>query len=300
MLFLGCAQAEEGVAPKQYYTVEMLVFSQDETSALTELYQGRAALPQPDPKLEGSVDLFRDTSDTRFSYLKQLPPDLLKSPLRYIDGEWNSDARQGAAGKTQVKLNQAFFSSIYEGGKQNATASGNQLEPGSLPAPREFVPLSASHWSLTKVARSIDREPGLRVLAHLAWNQHADPFGGARRVRVHNRVEILPPRRNTIAPSWLEFEASTPSPKPATRFQLDGVASLSEGTFLHVELDLVYRQRLSGDGPRAHLVDGKPLPYLSHHLRVRRRLTRDTLNYLDSRHLGAIVVVRKWPPAPAP
>jgi len=287
------ARAADDVDSPRYYTVELVVFAQDEAAALDELRQGRDSLSRPDPDTNDSVDLFRDTLSKHFSYLRKLPPGLIDPTQTYLDGEWNTFHRSQTK-HPERKINEAFFSGLYDPIKTPKPASGEQVLP-----PREFVPLPKSWFTLNRIAESIARESSMRLLLHVAWNQHSDPFGQARKLNLHNHVEISPTAPPPAKPLWLDWVPDTSQARGRPQYELDGVATLAEGTFLHVQLDLVYRQLLPGPGPRAHWVNGRPRPFIAQHLTVRRRLTPNTLNYLDARHLGALVRVRKWAPEKA-
>jgi hypothetical protein len=140
------------------------------------------------------------------------------------------------------------------------------------------LPLSPRAWKLTDVGQRLNKSPHYRRLLHQAWRQVAVSPHQAQPVFLH-----LPSPENT--------------PSEPLDPQLEGTITLSRGRFLHLALDLLYRQP-----PKAAVLP-KPdpdieiptPPLLGKHFRLTesRRIRIRELHYFDHPHVGVLVQVRQ-------
>lgn len=177
------------------------------------------------------------------------------------------------------------------------------MPPMGPPRPRFYL-LAPEEQQLGEAVERLSDSARYRVLAHAAWRQRAPEFGESEPVRIQGGRVIG--SRPISASSGAEDDARReplvvlgegaggPSAEPVK--ELDGVAAVSRGRYLHLRLDLVYRQR-SSSGPLAGSQGARYSPsggMVTWRLTERRQIEPGQLQYFDHERFGAIAVVTPW------
>jgi len=175
------------------------------------------------------------------------------------------------------------------------------MPPLGPPQPR-FQQLSPEDQQLGGAVGKLSQSARYRVLVHAAWRQRAPEFGESEPVRIEGgRVLGSRPAAPAGAarPSPLvDLGEAAANPDTEAVKELDGVAAVTRGRYLHLRLDLVYRQRASsgplaaGNG-RGYSPAGQ---FVTWRLAERRQIEPGKLQYFDHEHFAAIAVVTPWQP----
>ncbi len=165
-----------------------------------------------------------------------------------------------------------------------------------LPPLRDGHALPPAHWQalpphqqgLLAEASRLQRSGRYRVLAHYSWTQPALPR------QAHQPVRLLPPEEDTKTPRESEALLTLDFPPAGTTMEkkapvIDGQASLYQGSYLHLKLDLYYCR----DALHQPLRTEPACWRLQQDYRVRP----EKLYYYDHRHFGALARIRKLEPA---
>lgn len=158
-----------------------------------------------------------------------------------------------------------------------------------------------------------------RPLQHLAWQQTGSaPFP---QLRIHDDEVVLTedpwaalrPVDEALAESGSAREglpeAEGPLPSPIDHYRLDGAVSLARSRFLHLELDIEWREpvydptdvptAVTATGAPADTPGGRPLAetaptqFRIHALKQRRQVRTNRLEYFDSPTLGVLAYVTR-------
>ena len=115
---------------------------------------------------------------------------------------------------------------------------------------------------LTKAREVLDADSNYRVLTHKQWLQNADPQSGAKLVRFSTEDG-----------------------------DLDGTFKFFMSRFLHVDLNLIYKQKESKSIFQAGNSENAPM--MAFQLRQRRRVKSDQIQYFDHPKFGVLVQVKQ-------
>ncbi|ADE15932.1 hypothetical protein Nhal_2867 [Nitrosococcus halophilus Nc 4] len=163
-------------------------------------------------------------------------------------------------------------------GTQTLTEEGTSL-----------FPLPSRTWKLTGIEQRLHQSSRYRNLLHRSWNQPATFPQGARPVYLRLPASELSSRRGETIP---ETEP-TSSPREYPGPQLEGTATLSQGRFLQISLDLRYRHSSKATLPGAEEEASQPPPPGRYfRLTESRRIHIQELHYFDHPLLGVLVQVR--------
>lgn len=168
----------------------------------------------------------------------------------------------------------------------NITVDSN----GMLGSEIAFTELSPSQFTLTGVLNKLNAQGGYRVMAHTAWRQPALSNNQTEAVRIFGG-NIL--GQDTNGPTY-EFE---------------GLVTFKKSRYLHVEADLVLREKTSGGGygnyaspQELGLLDYdrgaryKAPSYTRFRLTQSQRVRSNKLYYYDHPLMGMIVKVSPYEP----
>jgi len=193
-----------------------------------------------------------------------------------------------------------------------------EVTPPLKPEASQFMHLDGISYipdmseQMSSVWRNLRLSSDYRPEVYLSWQQRAEGFFPP--LRVHNQEIIrieddysdlradlssAPTQDAQDAPGFFhyDFAAGTletgPLPEPRQYYSLDGEVRMRRSRFLHVDLDLEFRQ--PAPATRANL-SGPPLllkhqGYQVHPLRQSRQVRTGRLEYFDSPVLGALVWV---------
>lgn len=138
--------------------------------------------------------------------------------------------------------------------------------------PQPFSRLPSSGDRLDGVWKALKRSSRYQPILHIAWTQPGYSPANARAVRLHGKRTIQPPAPAGSAPP-AEAAAvpgggdATAQPRPSSGgsdaaaapgpvYQLDGTVKLSVVRYLHLTVDMIYSQVVSGTGPSSPGGDG--------------------------------------------
>lgn len=168
-----------------------------------------------------------------------------------------------------------------------------------LPDALRFLPAPDGTLTLDEAYARLERSPRYRPILRMAWRQRVGGLRNPVPVRVQGGEELgrLGSDENGTAlpaPSIRQGISNTPR---AIR-EVDGTIALVRGRYLHLQLDLVFRE------PGTSLVTrgvapayGNAGPYArfpTWHIAERREIRPGELQYFDHRRFGVIAVATPW------
>ena len=125
-----------------------------------------------------------------------------------------------------------------------------------------------------------------RPLLYAAWEQNRTDYYPP--MRIHDQhlltTELRPPTQYMLA------DLTAPDPLSVYRsafYQLDGSVQLRRSRFLHVDLDLEYRDVQ----PAADGVAANPGQYRVHSIKQNRQVRTGRMQYFDTPQFGVLVLV---------
>ena len=152
------------------------------------------------------------------------------------------------------------------------------------------------------VWRRLRSSQGYRPLLYIAWQQNRTDFYPP--MRVHNEriidTQLRPPTNIVVA----DLAAEDPlAAYRSTFYQLDGSVQLRRSRFLHLYVDLEYRDENTGDvvetgffgSPDNRVNSDIQSPIIKQHdifkLRENRQIRTGRLQYFDAPYFGALILV---------
>ena len=172
------------------------------------------------------------------------------------------------------------------------------LEEGDLPDDLAAVTQPGKY--MDAVWKRLRSSKGYRPLLFAAWEQNRTDYYPP--LRIHDETvldeQLRPPTSIMIA----ELEAEDPlSAYLSTFYQLDGTVQLRRSRFLHLYLDLEYRQTapqlvtqlpfFGFDNPGFSDGAGDSTGYINYSLEQNRQIRTGSLQYFDTPYFGALVFV---------
>ncbi|MEE8389055.1 MAG: CsiV family protein [Acidiferrobacterales bacterium] len=115
---------------------------------------------------------------------------------------------------------------------------------------------------LTNARAVLDADGNYRLLTHKQWVQNADPQSDARLIRLTTE-----------------------------NGELDGTIKFFVSRFLHVDLNLIFQQKISNSFFLAGNTDD--LQRIAYQLRERRRIRSNEVQYFDHPKFGVLVLVKQ-------
>lgn len=154
-----------------------------------------------------------------------------------------------------------------------------------------FVPFKQLPDDQFSLQRAWDRLQSSELTAPLtsaAWDQYEAPFREGISVRIAGGRILARERANSMLWSSEELEVR----------EVDGTVTFSKGRFLHVNVDLVYREATELGGPFNRLIEFSdrniaPTPWRSYRITERRQVKTDELMYFDHPRFGALVMITR-------
>ncbi len=164
-----------------------------------------------------------------------------------------------------------------------------------LPPQRQFQVLEPAEFQLDGSWRALSRSPLHRPLLHVAWRQPVM----SRETAIPVRLPAGPIQNPRTGVELFDFQLLDPSMPGQVLHELDGTATLTLSRYIHLEFDLVYRERLF-PAPADYSGDHAGSAARLYRLDERRRIRHpDELHYFDHPRLGVIAQIRRWEfPAP--
>lgn len=164
---------------------------------------------------------------------------------------------------------------------------------------KNAVGLTAEHWSnddvvlpmfdeameaniaagnerkLSDIARKLNTSPAYRVLFHTTWKQAAVDSSAAKGVRLSNERKLTGDNANPV-------------------YEVEGIANLSAGRFLHLNLNLVFSKLMQESLNPSPSMNGATQPPESlrrFQLKESRRVKSKELHFFDHPLFGVIAYV---------
>lgn len=160
-----------------------------------------------------------------------------------------------------------------------------------LPPERQFEVLEPGEFQLTSSWRALDRSSLYRPLLHVAWRQPVM----SRETAIPVRLAAGPIQNMRSDADVFDFQLLDPALSDTAIHELDGTGTLMLSRYVHLQFDLVYRERLF-PAPTGYSGSAARLYRLEERRRIRRP---DELHYFDHPRLGVIAQLRRWEfPAP--
>ena len=188
--------------------------------------------------------------------------------------------------------------------EETAAAFGSASQLSSEPGdglgpswPPRFVRTGSHSPTFETAVQRLQASSNYRVLTSLDWIQPLSRDVRPRPVRVRGPETLAfdtapspPPRLIFGQPIGASSELALP------HYQLDGLVTVRQRQFRHVDLDLVWREPASiSDAPGLLSPTGSSATeVLTHRLKTTRPISLDRLEYFDSPWLGALVFVQEW------
>lgn len=172
--------------------------------------------------------------------------------------------------------------------------------PGNLPEDLNIVTSKSAR--MDGVWRRLRSSRGYRPLLYAAWEQNRTDYYPP--MRVHNEriidTQLRPPTNIVVA----DLAADDPlAAYRSTFYQLDGSVQLRRSRFLHLYLDLEYRDETTGEAVKPGFFDvpvsevsiDTENPVVEQHdifrLTENRQIRTGRLQYFDTPYFGALVLV---------
>ena len=151
--------------------------------------------------------------------------------------------------------------------------------------------------------RRLRNSPEFRPLVFASWEQTRIDYHPP--VRIHDEELIAEQLEFPYEVAWVDLRSDDPFDQfMVPYFRLDGTAQLTRSRFLHLELDLEFRQDLlpalepGPGGPLrspveevASVLESTPGPALVHRLKQSRQVRTGQMQYFDSPYLGVLARV---------
>jgi len=185
-----------------------------------------------------------------------------------------------------------------------------------------LIKLSPNQMDLNDITRKLSRGGDYQPLFHAAWRQLVQPRAQAKPIYIRGGQTLPPPIRTmdsmqvqpgTSQPG-MQVQPGMPGPivqnKPLS--ELEGTVTVSLGTYLHVNFDLLYTMRnpkfranimpqsaMTGSAlpENEQQTDDMPAPvaqppqYLKFRMVQHRRMRSKKLHYVDNPKIGAFVQI---------
>lgn len=176
------------------------------------------------------------------------------------------------------------------------TAAGAEMLP--LLAVADHGVELATPIELVNTFDILGRNGAYDAILHTAWRQKADVFGRGRDIRVYGGTVI-------------DYEAGAFEQEREPVFSIDGTASLEQGQYLHLTLNLAYHRATPRSRTPGHNALTVPFmadrssrfdrdrDYQTYRIIERRRLRLGRYEYFDHAQFGVIAVVTRVQSAPA-
>jgi hypothetical protein len=202
------------------------------------------------------------------------------------------------------------------GQRGNLSGEPAVVETGSLPAglsdvlqsdlPDDMRVVTAKGNEMDDVWRRLRSSQGYQPLLYAAWEQNRVDYYPP--MRIHDQqvidTQLRPPTRVMVA------DLTAPDPLAAFRstfYQLDGSVQLRRSRFLHLFLDLEFREQRSQNIAAVGFPDGNVMPtanggsaeaagiYGVYALKQNRQVSTGEMQYFDTPFFGALVYVTSLP-----
>lgn len=179
------------------------------------------------------------------------------------------------------------------------TAAEDVMAGPMLPLPQalRFLPASEDAGTLEEARVRLERSPRYRPIVRLAWRQRVSAFSDPVPVRVQGGEVLARREPESMEPALLR-EAGRKDDRELAIHEVDGTVALVRGRYLHLHVDLVFRERapsILARGPAPTYGDTGPYSaFPTWHIAERREIQPGELQYFDHRRFAVIAVAMPW------
>ncbi len=169
--------------------------------------------------------------------------------------------------------------------------------------PQAFVNLDGLSPAMRDAWRRLENNAEFQPRSWRAWHQPLVRNRVSPPVRVHDEhivrldwLAVTPLGRPQPFASGPDHALDIADLVPRSDYRLDGSVRLRQRQFMHVELDLVWREpveREPGFGPM-RLEESPTASFYQHQLKQSRAVRPGRLEYFDSNWLGVLVLIERW------
>lgn len=294
-LFAGPAPAQQGEPAEPFFRVEVVLFAhadgRSDRRQETEL-EDFSSLVDPLRRARAMA------AEAAWLEAQQQDEEILPDPEDSLAVLERIDALESGSGDISGDI----------GGDISDDISGDISDETEVQAPifpETFLQLEQLSPTMANAWRRLSDSASHLPLGWRAWYQPLSRERVPPRVRLHDdeiiRLQWLDPARvfpdSPGRPLASSFDLSALLPE--ADYRLDGSFRLRLRQFMHVELDLSWREPLEpGFGPldREFL---ETAAYEVHRLVQSRTVRSDRLEYFDSALFGVLVLIQPWEPTEA-
>ncbi|MCC5863793.1 MAG: hypothetical protein JJU31_01610 [Wenzhouxiangella sp.] len=277
----GAAEATDTIAPgTPVYRVEVILF---------EHAEGRS-----DRRFSTEIDTFHTLIDPLRKARDLAARAAWEEHQAELTGQQETD-------ETRLALDLIDALDALDG---NLLAEEDAISEMALP--EVFLQLDELSPGMQAAWRRLTDSGAYRPLSWRAWHQPLHRQQLAPAVRLHDdqiiRLDWLDVERTLQTlpgqPARRDFELAAFMPE--AHYRLDGSMRLRQRQFMHVELDLVWREPVDAASGPLNPIHWRPAGFESHRLSQSRTIRTERLEYFDSAQFGVLVQVVRWrPPAAA-
>lgn len=166
-----------------------------------------------------------------------------------------------------------------------------------LPQALRFLPAPEEKGTLDEARARLERSPRYRPIVRLAWRQRVAAFSDPVPVRVHGGKVLARQEPESVEPALLR-ETGRKDGRELAIHEVDGKVALVRGRYLHLQVDLVFRERapsiLAREMAPTYGDTGPYSAFPTWHIAERREIQPGELQYFDHRRFGVIAVATPW------
>lgn len=179
------------------------------------------------------------------------------------------------------------------------TAAEDLMAGPLLPLPQalRFLPAADGTGTLDEARARLERSPRYRPIVRLAWRQRVAAFSDPVPVRVQGGDVLDRREPESVEPTLLR-ETGRNADRELAIHEVDGKVALVRGRYLHLHVDLVFREQapsILARGTASTYGDTDPYSaFPTWHIAERREIQPGELQYFDHRRFGVIAVATPW------
>lgn len=191
--------------------------------------------------------------------------------------------------------------------QQLGTGDGPPEPMLPLPQGLRFLPAPPVSGTLEQAVTKLEESPAYRPVLRMTWRQRVGAFSDPLPVRVRGGAVLGRMNTDHAAPTLADGgalpAAGMPDGSESARelraiHEVDGTVALVRGRYLHLNVELVFREHeasLVTRGAPAAAARNHPLAaYPSWRISERREIRAGELHYFDHRRFGMIAVAEPW------
>ncbi len=209
---------------------------------------------------------------------------------------WNSPYADPGTPNTEGAL---WISSASKNTNGNLSTTQNQFENDiDIPllkrdiGPMELLP--DTFLSLHGIHNKLKKQRAYRVIDHIAWYQQEYAFGNAHSVHIGLGKDFSDHQQT---PGTWDYASPERNVDTRTRkYEIDGTVAFTRGTYMHLNLDLIFRESRPYRKNELPFIMRKQLQVRNHRLIERRRIQTAQLNYFDHSKFAVIANVTRFTP----